>query len=177
MIDLLLASLPNESDYVSKIIPNWVSFVTQLGAFIVMIIVVIFLAYKPVKKMLKKRQDYIEENIREAEINKAEAIKNNRASSEIIIASKKEADAIISKAHEMANQQASAMLEETKNQITNMKLRAEEDIKRSQIEALDTIRQEMVNVAFEASENLLKREVTSTDNQQLVEDFIKDKVN
>lgn len=47
-------SLPNKDDYISKIIPNWVSFTAQLGALIVLIIMIIIFAYKPVKKIIKK---------------------------------------------------------------------------------------------------------------------------
>ena len=53
----------NAESFTSKLIPNWPSFVAQLGALVVLIVVFLIFGYKPVKKILKKRQDYIEENI------------------------------------------------------------------------------------------------------------------
>ena len=50
-----------------KLLPNWISFVVQVAALVIMILVIFFVAYKPVKKMLKKRQDYVVNNIKEAE--------------------------------------------------------------------------------------------------------------
>ena len=62
------SSVPiDDQSFINKLIPNWTSFVAQLGALIVMIIVVILIGYKPIKKMLKKRQDYVESSIRDAE--------------------------------------------------------------------------------------------------------------
>ena len=46
-----------------NLIPSWTSFVVQFAAMIVLLTVVIVFAYKPVKKMLKKRQDHIEETM------------------------------------------------------------------------------------------------------------------
>ena len=40
-----------------KLVPNWVSFVVQFLSFLILLLVVFFLAYKPVKKILKKLSD------------------------------------------------------------------------------------------------------------------------
>lgn len=170
-----LADISSIGDYIREnLIPNWVSFVCQLGALIVMILVVFFVAYKPVRKMLKKRSDYIEDNIRQAEEAKAEALKNASQSEETIIASKKEAASIIAQAKETAEDNKRAMIEETQLEISKMKSLAEEDIARSKEEAKEEIRQEMVSVALAASEEVLKREVNEKDNARIVENFIKD---
>ena len=47
----------NSETFISKLIPNWVSFVAQLGALLVLILVVVIFGYKPIKKIIKKRQD------------------------------------------------------------------------------------------------------------------------
>ena len=56
-----------------KLVPNLLSFVVQFLSFLVLIIAVFVLAYKPVKKILKKRADYIENEINEAKQNNLEA--------------------------------------------------------------------------------------------------------
>ena len=56
-----------------KLIPNWLSFVVQFLSFLVLLLVVFFLAYKPVKKILKKRADYVEDEIKQAKENNAQA--------------------------------------------------------------------------------------------------------
>ena len=43
-----------------KLIPNWISFVIQFLSFLILLTVVFIFAYKPVKKILKKRADFVE---------------------------------------------------------------------------------------------------------------------
>ena len=158
----------------SSLIPSWVSFVVQFSALVIMVVVVILVAYKPVKKLLAKRADYVESNIRDSETAKAEAERNATATQEALIASKKEAAEIISNAKIMAQNNQQAAIEETQLEINKMKALAEEDIERSKVEAREEIRKEMVSVALAASEEILKREINEKDNSRVVEDFIKD---
>ena len=171
---VLLADL-DIGDYIrNNLIPNWVSFVCQFGALVVMILVIFFVAYKPVKKMMQKRADYIEQNVRDAEEAKAIALKNSTESEERVIASKKEAAEIIATAKLTAENNRKESIEATQLEINKMKELAEEDIARSKEEAKEEIRQEMVSVALEASKEVLKREVNEKDNARIVQDFIKD---
>ena len=164
----------NEQSFLDKLIPNWTSFVTQLAALIIMIIIVIILGYKPVKKMLKKRQDYVEASIRDAELAKAQSEANLIQAKEAIIASQNQAKEIIQVAKNNAELLKKESLEETNNQIAKMKNDAQEDINRSKQEALDEIHDEMVSIALSASSEILKREINEKDNASIVEDFIKD---
>ena len=176
MFDLVLTDIGTiiEEYIKSALVPSWVSFVVQFSALVIMVTVILLVAYKPVKKMLAKRADYVENNIRESEVAKAEAIKNESASKEAIIASKKEAAEIISNANIAANNNKQAAIEETQLEINKMKALAEQDIERSKEEAKEEIRKEMVSIALEASKEVLKREINEKDNSRVVEDFIKD---
>ena len=157
-----------------KLIPNWISFTVQFAALVIMILVIFFVAYKPVKKIMTKRANYVEANIRDSEKAKAEAQQNISASEEMVIASKKEAAEIIASAKATADSNSRATLEETALEVKKMKDDAKADIERSKKEAKEEIRQEMVSVALTASEEVLKREINEKDNARLVEDFIKE---
>ena len=165
--------LTSES-FTSKLIPNWPSFVTQLAALVVLIIVVIVFAYKPVKKILKKRQDHIEENIKEAEKSKLVWQENELKSKETVLASERTAADIVAEAKKAAEKEKAAILETTQLEVNKMKSDAENDIARMEIEAQEQIKKEIVSVALDASKELLGREVSSKDNVRLVEDFIEE---
>ena len=165
--------LTSES-FTSKLIPNWPSFVTQLAALVVLIIVVIVFAYKPVKKILKKRQDHIEENIKEAEKSKLVWQENELKSKETVLASERTAADIVAEAKKAAEKEKAAILETTQLEVDKMKSDAENDIARMEIEAQEQIKKEIVSVALDASKELLGREVSSKDNVRLVEDFIEE---
>ena len=61
---------------------------------------------------------------------------------------------------------------EAKAEVSEMKKQAEIDIERAKEDAKQDIRNEMVNVAISASEEILKREVDNADNKRLAEEFI-----
>ena len=155
-----------------KLIPNLLSFVVQFLSFLVLIIAVFILAYKPVKKILKKRADYIENEIKEARESNLEAQKSVDEAKEMVASSKLQASEIIARAEKQGQERYDMMLVSANNEIIEMKKEAEKDIERAKEEAIQDIRNEMVSVALSASEEILKREVDSKDNRKLAEDFI-----
>ena len=155
-----------------KLIPNWLSFVIQFSSFIILLLVVFFFAYKPVKKMLKKRADFIQEEIDQAQKNHAEAVEQTKEAKRLLSDSKAEASLIIENATKKGEEKYEAMMLEAKEEVKEMKLAAQDDIEQAKVDALNDIRNEMVNVALTASKEILKREVDEKDNTRLAEDFI-----
>ncbi|MCR4879701.1 MAG: F0F1 ATP synthase subunit B [Bacilli bacterium] len=163
----------NAEEIIKKLIPNWTSFVVQLLAFLVLVAVVIYFAYKPAKKMIQKRQDYIEDNIKQSEIAKSRANDNIIKSEETLTNSQKQANEIIEQAKLDAENEKSRILLETDKMVTKMKADAEADIKQSKEDAKEEIRKEMVNLALDASSEILSRNVNTKDNEKLADDFIR----
>ena len=162
----------SSDDFTSKLIPNWVSFVAQLGALVVLILVVIIFGYKPIKNIITKRQDYIEQNILDAEKAKATWQENEKKSEETVLASNRTAANIVAEAKETAQKERAKILEDAALEVEKMKLEAENDIARMELEAQEEIRKEMVSIALDASKELLGREINSKDNTRLIEEFI-----
>ena len=164
--------LINSDEIANKLIPNLGSFLTQLSALIVLIVVVIIFGYKPIKKMVKKRQDYVENNIKEAEEKNQEASTNLTQANETVLASRREASEIVENARIEAEARRDEILHEAEQEVIEMKKRAERDIKQSEEDAKEEIRQRMIEIALDASSELLKRNVENKDNEKLVSDFI-----
>ena len=155
-----------------KLVPNWVSFVVQFLSFLILLLVVFFLAYKPVKKILKKRADYVENEIKQAKENNDQAQASVEEAKQLVATSKEKASEIIKNAEAQGQERFDAIILEAKQEVAEMKKAAEIDIERAKEDAIQDIRSEMVNVALSASKEILKREVDSKDNVKLAEDFI-----
>ena len=155
-----------------KLIPSWISFVVQFLSFLVLLLVVFFVAYKPVKKILKKRADHIEDEIKQAEEKNTLAAQSVNEAKELVSSSKVKASEIIKNAESQGQAKYDAIILEAKQEVAEMKMAAEEDIARAKEDAIQDIRSEMVNVALSASKEILKREVDKKDNVKLAEDFI-----
>ena len=155
-----------------KLVPNWVSFVVQFLSFLILLLVVFFLAYKPVKKILKKHADYVENEIKQAKENNDQAQASIEEAKQLVASSKEKASEIIKNAENQGQERFDAIILEAKQEVAEMKKAAEQDIERAKEDAVQDIRSEMVNVALSASKEILKREVDSKDNTKLAEDFI-----
>lgn len=161
-------------DFLSKLIPNFWSFLVQLLALIVLIIAAIFLAYRPVKKLLKKRSDYVEGNIKESENKNKMADSNIEQSKQTIIQSKEEAQSIVKKAQFDALENQKIILDESRTKADEEIAQARVQIAHEQKKAKEEIRKEIIDVAIEASTKILEREVNKNDNERLVDQFIDD---
>ena len=162
-------------DFVNKFFPNgWEPLVVQLLAFGVLVLAGIFLGYKPVKKLLNERGNYIEQNIKEAEEKNVMAAKLAQEAEENILKSQKEARKIINEAKKDAMKEHDEIIAQTNEEIKNSKLQADLEIKKSKEKALADIHNEIVNVALDASKAILRREINEEDNSKLVEEFIKE---
>ena len=162
-----------DSDFINKIFPNgyW-DFLIQLIAFVILLLLVFFIGYKPVKKMLQKRHDAVNAMIEDAKANQAVAKKAAEESAQVIAEGKEEAQRIVETAKRQAELSAQAILAKAKEDAAIKRQRAEEEIEDAKRASKEEVRQQIVDVAMLASKTLLGREVSSADNARLIEDFV-----
>lgn len=172
---IFLSDTPFTSeDFLNKLFPNFWSFLINFLALIVLFVAIYFIAYKPVKKVIKARKDYVEHNLRDSE--RAKAINEKKAAEgeTIIVEANKKAGEIISKAKVNALASADAIILDAKNEAAARQKAADEAIKQEEIKSRGKIRDEIVNVAIDASKQVLGREVNKDDNAKLVTAFVED---
>ena len=158
----------------AKISFNLWSFLVQFIAFLILIVAVFFLAYKPVKNFLKKRNEYVKNNIDTSRANELASEAKLKSANENLNASYKEAKHIISKAKDDAEKERALIINKAKDEAKLEKIKASEEIEQEIKKSQDEIHKQMVDIALLASEKILEREVSSADNQKRVDSFIKD---
>ena len=159
-----------KEDFLSKLFPDpWDAFAILL-AFIVLLIVVFYFAYKPVKNLLTKRGDYVGNKLRNAEEKEKTAIDLlNNANAEV--KSKKiEGMEIIENAKRDAEKERAAILAKAKEEKEAEVKKAKDEIAQEIEASKDDIHREIVSVAIDASSKVLEREV----NEKLIDNFIDD---
>ena len=155
-----------------KLWPNiWVT-ISTIIAFLIMVLIVFVFAYKPVKKLLEKRKDYIEKNIQESRKALDDAnMAKNKAQEEIQDAHK-QAGEILSKAQQVALDNQNKMMEDTKKMIEERQEQSIEELKKNRENMQKEINEQIINNSFDLSKEILKREVNQDDNDKLVDEFI-----
>jgi F-type H+-transporting ATPase subunit b len=131
--------------------------------------------YKPVKAILTKRADFVQQHMDEALLREANAKTLEQKLKEETEQSKTQAQQLILNAQEQMDIARQHMIQETQAQIALLKEKAAQEITLAKEKAIQEIEQEIVNVALEASEKILKREVKVSDHQALLDAFMKDR--
>lgn len=162
-------------DFISKLFPNgyW-DFLIQLLAFVVLILAVFFIGYKPVKRMLEKRREAVHSMIEDAKANQKVAREAALQKDETIARGKEEANAIILEAKKQAQAEAALILSKAEEEAALKRKKADEDIASAKERSKREIHDEIIDVALSASAKVLGREVTSKDNEELLREFLTD---
>lgn len=130
--------------------------------------------YKPVKKMLKTRQDAIDVQYSDAENAKNEAMSEKKAYEEKLSGAKKEADGIIQSAVNLAKIRENEIIEKAKSDADVILRQAKEDAQLEMTKAEESIKREIVDVSTILTEKLLEREINSEDHKQIIDSFIEE---
>lgn len=166
------ASPFSPEDFLNKLFPNVWSFLINFIALIVLFVVVYFVAYKPLKKLVNKRKDYVERNLRDSEQAKSISERKAKEADKLIEDASIKADEIIEKAKVDANKKAEEIEQEAIALAAKRQQDADIAIKQAEEKSRQEMHDEIVNLALDASKQVLKREVNEKDNKELVNDFV-----
>lgn len=161
-------------DFINKLFPNFWSWLINFLALIVLFVVVYFLAYKPIRKYVNARKDYVERNIKDSEAAKEINERKAKESDALIAEAKANANEIIKKAKADACKQADSIIDEAKKEAARKQVEADIAIKQAEEKSKVAMREEIVNVAMDASKKVLGREIDAKDSSRLISDFIDD---
>ena len=160
---------------IDKILPSSIwPLVIQLLATLLLVLIVYKLLYNPMKKFLAKRAEFVKNNIDGSVKSNQEAALALQSAQAALNESKMKAQAAIQASTVDAQKAREALLAKAEDEVREMKTRAEKEIIESKRQVLDDIHREIINVALEASKQVLGREINENDNARLVNDFIKE---
>lgn len=158
---LVLDDAPfSTGDFIDKLFPNFWSFLINILALIVLFVALYFIAYKPVKKFVKARKDYVEGNLREAEEGKKEAERIHREKDAIILEAREEGKKIIDEARSNAEVRSEEILADAALEASRIKKEAEEDIALSRKKAEGEIRTAILEAASETAKKAVGSSLT-----------------
>ncbi|MCQ2798416.1 MAG: F0F1 ATP synthase subunit B [Bacilli bacterium] len=167
---ILLGDAPFSSEeIIKKLVPNGWSLLINLLALIVLFIAVYLIAYKPLRKYLDARKDYIEKNIQDSEHAKIEAESTIKNKDAIIKEAHEEAAKIVEKAKEDGERKKSEIVKEAETEATRKLVAADEAIKQEEIASREALKQEIIEVAMDIATSVLPRELNEEDNKALLE--------
>lgn len=129
-------------------------------------------AWKPLLSALKEREDQINKSLDNAEKARLELEKINSESEEIISKARIEAQEIHSEAKMTAEKVKSELLEKANLDIKKLKDSSEQQIRVEKEKAISEIRKEVVGLSLIIAEKLIKKNLSKSDNETLIEETL-----
>lgn len=128
--------------------------VAQILNFLILVLILKFVAYKPVMKMLKEREEKIARSIDAAEADEQKAKELLAEYNKQLADARIKAQEIVDKAMKRAQEERDASVAETRREIEQMRKAAKEDIARERERAAMQLRGEMVALSMQAAGKL-----------------------
>lgn len=160
------------SDIIDKIWPNvWVT-LAQIIAFVLMCLAVFFFAYKPIKKNLNARKNYVENNIKDSKDQLEDAKNKNYQADQNLADSKQEAIEIINNAKTLAQKNQDEALKETDEIIKQKYETFEKNIAKEKEKMAQDVHDQIVSTSIDISKSIIKKNMDEKENQKIIDEFL-----
>ena len=146
--------------------------IAQILNFLILVVILRLVAYKPVARLLEQRSQKIQGDLDKAEADRKEAEATLVQYRQKLSDANIKAQEIVDKAEKVARDEHDASIEATKKEIELMKKNAEEDIKRDRERAVSQLRTEVVSLSLAAAGKLISKNIDNKENERLINDFI-----
>lgn len=153
---------------------SWSSIVLHLIALIILTVGLYFLLFKPVKKMIRERQEKVKKIEKEnADLN--EEVKELKSSSEKVLSeAKKEAAAIHESVVKVAKQKADDIVGDARAKAKALVDRTETEMDEERKKLQADMEKQVADVSVAVAEKVIGRGITKEDNRRLIEDCLKE---
>ena len=130
--------------------------------------------FKPVKKMIDERQQEIDDLYAEGEAKRQEAEQLHAQYEEQLANARAESQQLLREANSSAQSQREEILREAKQEAGAIRDKAAADIELEKKKARNDVKDELSAMAVEIAEKIVAKELNASDQQELVEAFIRD---
>lgn len=150
---------------------DWTVIAQLLNTLILFLLLKKFL-FVPVKNIIDQRQAEIDKIYVDAQSAKDQALTMQAEYSSSIAGARAEAQTIVNSATKTANVRSDEIVAEANTRAAQLLQRAEGEIAREKKKAINEIKDEISDMAIMIAQKVVGREISPTDHEQLITQFI-----
>lgn len=150
------------------------TFIGQLVSFLILLGVLVYFGYKPIRKMLDERANRIEESMEQAEATKQEYERAKVAVQEQISKARQEGQAVIGQATQIGDRLKEEAKEEARKEAQTIVDRTRVELERERDKAIDDLRREFVDTAILAAEKVINETLDKERHRKLIEQALEE---
>ena len=146
--------------------------IAQVLNFLILVVILRAVAYKPVARLLQQRSDKIKNSLEQAEADRKAAEQTLAQYKAQLSDAQQKAQAIVEKANLTARQEHDAAVAETRKEIERMKQTAQAEIESERNRAFEEMKSQIVTLSLAAAGKIVTKNLDTKENDKLVNDFI-----
>ena len=148
-------------------------FIWTIITFLLVLFLLSKFAWKPLLKVLQEREDEIKSSLKDAEVAKTELEKVNLESEKILNNARAEARKIQAESKSVSEKQRDEIIHKAKEEAKKIVVNAESQIKMEKDLAIKQIQEKVIDLTFSISEKVIKKNLTTDDNEKIIKDSLK----
>jgi F-type H+-transporting ATPase subunit b len=151
---------------------NIQSLIAQIVNFVILLLVLGLVAYKPVLKMLDERSRRIKESLEQAEIVKQQAEAAQDETKQRIAEATREGQEVVSRALKAGEDLRVKAKADAQVEAETLLTRARVEISRERDDAIDSVRREFADLTVVAAEKVIDRSLDKTAHREVIEEVL-----
>jgi F-type H+-transporting ATPase subunit b len=144
----------------------------QFVNFILLLLILRMVAYKPILRMLDERSERIRESMERAEAVKRQAASTEEEFARRLAEARREGQDIIAQAEKIADRLRQEQLEKTREELDQLRTKALEDIERERERAVTELRRQVADLAVYAAGRVVGRSLDASSHYRLIDDAL-----
>jgi F-type H+-transporting ATPase subunit b len=153
---------------------SWQGLLGQIINFVLLLVLLYFIGYRPIRKMLDERSKKVKEGIDQAELAKEAAARAEEEVQRRLDEARKDGQLILAQASEMGERLKAEAREEARREAEALIVRARAEIGMERDEAIDRLRQEFADLAILAAEKVIKETLDKERHRRLIQEVLEE---
>lgn len=163
----ILNSTPDTRPILGLDVPTFVNMLPNLINFILLVVLLSWLLYKPVRRILQARADRIEGEMKDAAMSKVAADELKMQYEQKVREIESERAAILDEARKLANENRDRIMEAAKNEAADVKSRAERDIATEKEQIKSAVHKAIIDISTDMAEKLISATIDKNAHDKL----------
>lgn len=151
---------------------SWQGLIGQLVTFALLFILLYFIAYKPIRRMLDERSNRIKVSMDQAEQIKEQMAKTDEQVREQLEAARMEGQNMLTQAGQIGERLKEEAREEARHEAEITIARARTEIQRERDQAIEELKRQFVDLAITAAEKVISETLDKEKHRRLIDEVL-----
>ncbi|MFZ2970091.1 MAG: F0F1 ATP synthase subunit B [Minisyncoccia bacterium] len=147
--------------------------IAQIVNFVLLLVALQYLAYKPILKLLNDRTEKIEKSLRQAKKIEEELQRTEETKLSEIKKAKEDAQKIIKEAYEMSEKRSLEAIEKTKGKTKEIVEKAKQEIRAEKENSIREAKKEIADISIQIAEKIIGGNISEENQRRSIDEVLK----